>query len=108
MSDPNPTITEQDVRKVARLSRLELTDTQIADFTHQLSGVLGYVAKLDQLDLDNVEPLAHPTDLTNALRPDEPDPDRPPLTSEQALTNSPASDPPFFKVPKVIGDGGGA
>ena len=97
-------LTEEQVRKVARLARLELTDEQVHHYTRQLAAVLTYVAQLDELNLDGVEPLSHPTDLTNALRRDEPDPLHPPLTPEQALANAPDSDPPFFKVPKVLGD----
>lgn len=102
MSDP---INEKDVRHVAKLSRLKLTDEQIAHYTQQLGAVLGYMDKLGELDLDDVEPLAHPTEITNALRPDE---TSDPIDTDAALANAPASDPPYFKVPKVLGDGGGA
>lgn len=102
MSDP---ITEQDVRHVAKLSRLKLSDEQIAHYTQRLGAVLGYMDKLGELDLDDVEPLAHPTEITNALRKDEAGE---PIDTDAALANAPAADPPFFKVPKVLGDGGGA
>ena len=101
MSQP---ITEADVRHVAKLSRLNLTDEQVAHYTEQLADVLGYMDKLAELDLDGVEPLAHPTELTNALREDVA---TNPISTDAALMNAPASDPPFFKVPKVLGDGGG-
>ncbi len=98
-------LTENDVRKVAKLSRLKLTDDQVAFYTDQLAHVLGYIDKLSELDVDNVEPMAHPTDMTNKLRPDEPTAGMP---VDAALANAPASDPPFFKVPKVLGEGSGA
>ena len=99
------TINEQDVRHVAKLARLKLSDAEVARYAQQLSDVLGYVAKLDELDTAGAEPMAHPIDLTNALRDDQP---KVPLDTEAALTNAPASDPPFFKVPKVLGEGPGA
>ena len=95
-------LTEEQVRHVAKLSRLKLSDEQIAFFTSQLSAVLGYMEKLDELDLANVEPMAHPTDMTNRFRADEP---KPGLSNDAVLDNAPAADPPFFKVPKVLGDG---
>ena len=98
-------ITEQDVRHVAKLSRLKLDDDQIHDFTDQLASVLEYIDKLNELDVSEVEPMAHPTDMTNVLREDVPSE---PLPVDAALQNAPASDPPYFKVPKVLGDGGSA
>lgn len=100
-----PKITEADVRHVAKLSRLRLSDDEISAYTTQLSHVLDYISKLNELDVEGVEPMAHAADITNALRDDEPTPG---LTPEQALANAPASYPPFFKVPKVLGEGSGA
>ena len=98
-------ITEQDVRHVAKLSRLKLDDEQIQHFTGQLSSVLEYIDKLNELDVTNVEPMAHPTDMTNVLREDVP---TEPLPVDKALQNAPAAVEPYFKVPKVLGDGGSA
>jgi len=95
-------LTEAEVRHVAKLARLKLTDEQVAFFARQLSDVLGYVAKLNELNVDDVEPLAHPTGMTNRFRDDEPGAA---LTVEAVLANAPDAEPPFFKVPKVIGDG---
>ncbi len=92
MSDP---ITEQDVRHVAKLSRLKLSDEQIAHYTQRLGAVLGYMDKLGELDLDDVEPLAHPTEITNALRKDEAGA---PIETETALFIVPARFPPCFHV----------
>ncbi len=98
-------LTDEQVRHVAKLSRLKLDDPQVHYFAEQLSSVLGYVDKLSELDVDDVKPMAHPTDMTNRFRDDEPTPG---MDVEDALRNAPASDPPFFKVPKVLGDGPGA
>jgi aspartyl-tRNA(Asn)/glutamyl-tRNA(Gln) amidotransferase subunit C len=95
-------LTEAEVRHVAKLSRLKLTDDQVRHFTTQLGHVLEYIDKLSELDVENVEPMAHPTSMTNKLREDVV---TPALPIDQVLANAPASDPPFFKVPKVLGDG---
>lgn len=101
MSTP---ITEKDVRHVAKLSRLKLDDQQVRFFTQQLSNVLGYVAKLNELDVTDVQPMAHPTAIVNRFREDEPGPT---LPNDKVLANT-EGDPPFFRVPKVIGDSSGA
>lgn len=98
-------ITEEQVRHVAKLSRLELSDEQVHRFADQLEHVLEHVGKLEALDVEHVEPMAHALDLANVLRDDA---ERQGLTNEQALANAPAKNPPFFKVPKVLGEGSGA
>lgn len=95
-------LTEAEVRHVAKLSRLKLTDDQVRHFTTQLGHVLEYIDKLSELDVENVQPMAHPTSMTNKLRADVV---TPVLAIDKVLHNAPASDPPFFKVPKVLGDG---
>ncbi|MEM6392020.1 MAG: Asp-tRNA(Asn)/Glu-tRNA(Gln) amidotransferase subunit GatC [Planctomycetota bacterium] len=99
-------ITPDDVRKVAKLSRLKLSDEQVTHFTSQLEAVLGYVDKLKSLDVDGVEPMPHALDQTDVLREDVVGPA---LTHDDALKNAPSvEEEKFFGVPKVIGDGGGA
>jgi len=98
-------ITEEDVRHIAKLARLNLTDEQVHQYTGQLAHVLGYISKLNELDVDNVEPMAHALDVTNVLREDDPTDGIP---VESALANAPEQTPPFFKVPKVLGEGSGA
>ena len=98
-------ITQEQVRHVAKLSRLKMSDEEVGFFTSQLSSVLDYIGKLNELDVEGVEPMAHPTEMTNKFRNDEPGE---PLTVAAALANAPAAAPPFFKVPKVLGEGGGA
>jgi aspartyl-tRNA(Asn)/glutamyl-tRNA(Gln) amidotransferase subunit C len=96
------TITEADVRHVAKLSRLHVSDDEVHHFTEQLSAVLNYISKLNELDVEGVEPMAHPLDLINVIRPDQ---EQPGISTESALLNAPAKTPPYFKVPKVLGDG---
>lgn len=98
-------ISEDEVRHVARLSRLRLTDEQVRHYAEQLSAILGYVSKLRELNVEGVEPMAHALDMSNVLRPDEPQPG---MAPEVILKNAPEQDPPFFKVPKVLGDEAGA
>lgn len=98
-------LTEAQVRHVAKLSRLKLSDEQVHFFSDQLTHVLAYISKLNELDVEGVEPMAHATDMTNRFRDDEPAAG---LPVEAALRNAPDADPPFFKVPKVLGEGGGA
>ena len=98
-------LTEQEVRHVAKLARLQLDDAQFRAFADQLSSVLDYFSKLDELDVESVEPMAHALDVTNVMRPDEP---RDGIAVEAVLANAPAKSPPFFKVPKVLGEGSGA
>jgi aspartyl-tRNA(Asn)/glutamyl-tRNA(Gln) amidotransferase subunit C len=96
----DPSLSDDDVRHVAKLARLAVPDDQIHTYAQQLSGILGYVEQIRRVDTAGVEPTAHAADLTNVLRPDAVGEH---LTVEQVLANAPDADPPFFKVPKVIG-----
>lgn len=92
-----------DVRKVARLARLEIPDDQIEDHRVRLGAVLGYVERLRGLDLGGVEPLAHVGEEAHRLRGDEPGGV---LGTDVLMRMAPESMPPFVKIPKVLGDGG--
>lgn len=98
-------LTIEQVRKVAKLSRLTLTDAQAEEYRTRLSAVLGYVERLRGLDLSGVEPMAHPMETTNRLGADEPGPT---IATDRLMAIAPDTHPPFVKVPKVIGDAGGA
>ena len=98
-------ISEQTIREVAKLARLNLTDEEASLFSTQLGDVLGAIDQLKQLDVENVKPMPHALDQLNVFREDQ---EAPGMAVDQALTNAPDQDPPFFKVPKVLGDGGGA
>jgi aspartyl-tRNA(Asn)/glutamyl-tRNA(Gln) amidotransferase subunit C len=63
-------LTPEDVKKIAHLARLTLSDSDIAFYTPQLSNILAFIEDLNQADTSNVEPLAHPLDVTQRLRPD--------------------------------------
>lgn len=102
MSEP---LSEAYVRKVAKLARLALSDEQVRLYQGQLSAVLGYVERLRELKLDGVDPLANVGETVNRFRDDVPGAM---LPNEALMRIAPESMPPFVKVPKVIGDGGGA
>lgn len=98
-------LSSDEVRKVARLARLALSDDEIERQRSDLAAVLGYVERLGELDLSGVEPMAHVGDAVNRLRGDEPGET---LDVETVMRLAPESTPPFLRVPKVIGDGGEA
>jgi len=98
-------IDQAQVRKVARLSRLELTDTEVEEFTGQLSAILDYVEKMNELDTTNVEPLAHCLPISNVFRKDSV---KESLGTEKVLANAPQRDEEFFRVPKILDDTSGA
>ena len=94
-------IDQEQVKKVAKLSRLELTEAEIEEFTGQLSAILDYVAKMNELDTDSVEPLAHCLPVSNVFREDGV---KESLGTEKTLENAPQRDGEFFKVPKILDD----
>ncbi|HHY38575.1 MAG TPA: Asp-tRNA(Asn)/Glu-tRNA(Gln) amidotransferase subunit GatC [Clostridia bacterium] len=95
-------ITEETVRHVAWLARLGLSDEEVEIFTGQLGRILGYVAKLDELDTTAVTPTFHVLDMYNVFREDEP---RPGLPRDEALANAPDASLGFFRVPRIIKSG---
>ena len=99
-STRTPGLSDDEVRHVAKLARLAVPDTQIHAYSEQLTGILGYVAKIGEVDVSGVEPTAHAVTLTNVLREDAVGEH---LTNDEVLQNAPDSDPPFFKVPKILG-----
>ena len=84
---------------MAALARLKFSPEEEQVLTEQLDKILQYMEKLNQLDTANVEPLAHVVDIVNAFREDkithEP-------STETLLSNAPAREKNFFKVPKII------
>ena len=94
-------IDEAQVRRIALLSRLELSDAEVTQFSTQLSAIVEYIEKLNELDTDNVEPLAHCLPVHNVFREDVP---RPSLSNDAALANAPEREDEYFKVPKILDD----
>ena len=92
-------ITKEEVEKVARLARLELTEVEKTAFTKQLSQILTHVETLKQYDTAGVEPTATVLGQVNVFRADEV---RPSLSVERAMANAPESVEGYFVVPKII------
>jgi aspartyl-tRNA(Asn)/glutamyl-tRNA(Gln) amidotransferase subunit C len=97
-------LTSEQVRWVAHLARLELTDAELETMTRQLSSIVDYVAQLQEVNTDGVEPLAHALAVHNVFRDDEP---RPSLPVDEALANAPdrrtdARGEQFYGVPAVL------
>ena len=88
-----------DVRDVARLARIELTDEETATFQSQLGRVLEYVEQLGRLDVSDVEPTAHANPVFNVFREDTP---KPGLDRAAVLANAPHAANNLVVVTKVI------
>jgi aspartyl-tRNA(Asn)/glutamyl-tRNA(Gln) amidotransferase subunit C len=98
-------IRPEEVREIATLSRLRLTDEEVTNLTQDLDSILGYVAELSTLDTTSVEPMTHAVPFDCPLRADEV---RPSLTLEEALANAPRREASFFQVPRIVpGPSGG-
>jgi aspartyl-tRNA(Asn)/glutamyl-tRNA(Gln) amidotransferase subunit C len=92
-------LTAEQVRWVANLARLELTPDELRAMTGQLSRIVEYVDQLQRLNTEGVEPLAHPLEVANVFRDDEPEPSLPP---DAALANAPRRRGDFYAVPAVL------
>ncbi len=90
-----------DIDYVARLARLALDDEERARFAKQLGDILAYVEQLSAVDIEGVEPTAHPGEVVNVWRADEPGRA---LDHESAMRNAPAVRDGMFVVPKVVDD----
>ena len=88
-----------EVQKVARLARLSLTDEEIDEFGRQLTQILGYVETLNEVDVENTEPMPHAVDERNVFRNDECSKS---LSRDAALSNAPKSDGSYFLVPQIL------
>lgn len=92
-------VVEEAVDKVAHLARLEFDAKAKPEIIKDMTNMLAFVEKLNELNTDNVEPLVYMTDEVNVLREDEVKSD---MTQEEALKNAPKKDSDYFKVPKVV------
>ena len=90
---------ELDVRYIARLARLELSDEEVARYQAQLSNVLTFVEALRKVDVSGVEPTAHASPVFNVFRQDA---EQPSFTAQEALANAPRQANNLFVVTKVV------
>jgi len=91
-------ISEEQVRHVASLARLGLTDEEVGEMGGQLDAILDSVEKIRELDLADAPPTASPLNLSNVLRPDEP---RAELPRDEALAPAPDAVEGLFAVPRI-------
>jgi len=92
-------ITPEEVRHVAKLARLSLSEAEVAETTLRLDSILSYVEKLGELDTSSVLPTTHALAIRNAFREDE---TRQSLSQQEALANAPLQNGEAFVVPRVI------
>lgn len=92
-------LTREQVAKVALLARLKLSDAELDLFQSQLANVLSYVEQLNEVDTEDVEPMAHAVEVVNVLRPDV---IRESLARDAALANAPKTDGSYFLVPAIL------
>lgn len=92
-------LTREEVRKIALLSRLDFDDDEADAFADQISSILEYVQKLNELNTDGVEPTSHSLSLASVMREDAVVPS---LANEQALANAPEAETGCFRVPPII------
>lgn len=92
----------RDVAKTASLARLKLSDAELAAFTEQITRLLDYVAILNEVDTEQVEPMAHAVELSNVFREDV---SAPSLPRNEALAGAPKTDGECFLVPPILEGG---
>jgi aspartyl-tRNA(Asn)/glutamyl-tRNA(Gln) amidotransferase subunit C len=92
-------IDKKQVEHIARLARLAISEEEKELFGSQLSKVLEYIEKLNELDTKDVEPTSHVVALTNVMREDAPAAS---LPQEEALRNAPDRAGGFYRVPRII------
>ncbi|MEW6623937.1 MAG: Asp-tRNA(Asn)/Glu-tRNA(Gln) amidotransferase subunit GatC [Bacillota bacterium] len=92
-------ISREQVQHIALLARLQLDEDELQNYTTQLNSILGWVEKLNQLDVSEVQPTAHVLPMANVFREDEV---KSSLPIEKALANAPDKKESFFRVPKIV------
>lgn len=92
-------ITKDQVKHVAHLARLAITEDEAEALTKDLSAIIGYAAQLNELDTENIEPTTHVLDMKNVMRKDEP---KKWITQEEALKNAPDTKDGHFRVPSIL------
>uniref|UniRef100_A0A7C4AIH7 Aspartyl/glutamyl-tRNA(Asn/Gln) amidotransferase subunit C n=1 Tax=Thermodesulfovibrio aggregans TaxID=86166 RepID=A0A7C4AIH7_9BACT len=92
-------ISKEQVKHIAMLARIELNEDEIELYQEQLSKILDYVEKLNEIDTTEIEPTSHVINLSNVFREDR---IKPWLSRDEALKNAPDATDKFFRVPKII------
>ena len=94
-------ISSEDVRKVAKLARLELKKEEMNNYASQLKKILGYVAQLEKVDTNEIEPTTRAVEVVNVLRNDSVIQT---TSREELLDLAPLREGDFFRVPKILSD----
>lgn len=92
-------IDREQIRKVAHLARLELTEAEEEQFTTQVGSILEYFEQLSELDTENIKPTTRAIDVSNVTRPDELQPF---IDLQSIMAAAPDVEGDFFKVPKIL------
>ena len=92
-------ISLEDVQHIANLARLTFNEQEMESYQHQLSRILDYIEKLNQLDTEGVPPTSHVIPIRNVMKPDE---KRDLFQREDIIANAPSAEQGYFEVPKVI------
>ncbi len=100
MSEPKASLTLDEVRHVAVLARLAISDEQLPQLQRELTSILGHIEQLRSIDTTGLEPMAHPLTLSNRLAEDVPEAA---MQIAELLRNAPATEGDFLVVPKVLG-----
>lgn len=100
-NEPQELITRDEVRHLADLARIELSDTELEHLAPQLSVILESVASISEVAADDIPPTSHPLPVVNVFRADVV---RPSLSAEQALSGAPHVEGQRFAVPRILGD----
>jgi aspartyl-tRNA(Asn)/glutamyl-tRNA(Gln) amidotransferase subunit C len=92
-------LSEDQIKKIAELARLELTPQEVTLYSKQLGAIVDYVSELSKIDTKNIEPLVTPTDIKPHFRKDEVEPS---LGAQGVTANAPEKSGNLFKVPAVL------
>jgi len=92
-------ISSKEVKKIAKLAKLELTDNEINLYSSQMSQIINYFSQLNKVDTSDIEPLSNVIDINNVVREDKIEKS---LDKSISLKNAPQSDEEFILVPKII------
>jgi aspartyl-tRNA(Asn)/glutamyl-tRNA(Gln) amidotransferase subunit C len=96
-------LSDAEVRHVASLARLTLTDDEVRELAQELSAILDYAEHVGEVAAEDVPPTTHPFALTNVSRPDAPQPS---LPREDVLAMAPAVEQDRFAVPRIVAEEG--
>jgi len=95
----NEKLSQDEVRKVARLARLSFSDSELETYAAHMNGILAYMDKLNELNTDGVEATSHSVSMDTLFREDQP---LPSLDREEGLKNAPERREGFVKVPRIL------